>query len=153
MMATGAQYLHDNFTKNSSLPESFTTKTDLEKMKNYIVKELLPLKKDLGLPIVYGSSNIIDLMKTIGLKLDPHEKSKSHPYKTYARHLETFIQKMLPLNYDQRESLFPFQKGYMWGVDKAFLNITTISDHIRSPYIIPSNANIAQGFIYSMASK
>lgn len=149
MMQTRAQFLHDNFTKNSNDPKGFTTLKDIEKMKEYILQELLTLKKNLDIPIIYGSSNIIDLMKAIGLALGPHEDSKTHPYKTYSRHLEKFMQKMLPLPYFKRESLFNFQRGYMWGVDKAFLNVVTISDHLKSPYVIPSNANIAQEFIYS----
>lgn len=150
LMQTGAQYLHDNYTKNSKDPKSFTTPKDIEKMKEYILQELLPLKKESNLPIIYGSSNIIDLMKAIELPLDSHKDSKSHPYKTYSEHLEKFIDKMLPLPYFRRESLFNFQKGYMWGIDKAFLNVVTISNYLKSPYIIPSNANIGQGFIYSI---
>ena len=150
MMQTGAQYLHDNFTKDSSNPKAKTTKEDIEKMKEYILIQLMPLKKISNVPIIYGSTNIIDLMKTIGLPLDPNEGTKSHPYKTYSEHLEKFIQKMLPLPYYKREKLFNFQWGYMWGVDKAFLNVVILSEHFGSPFIIPSNENIAKGFIYEM---
>lgn len=150
MMQTGSAFLHDNFTENSNNENAFTRPKDIEKMKAYILKELLPLEKDLETPIIYGSSSIIDLMQAIELPLDPHESSKSHLYKTYAKHLDAFINRMLPLPYVEREKLFDFQKGYMWGIDKAFLNITILTDHLKSPYIIPSNANIAQGFIYSM---
>ena len=150
MMQTGAQYLHDNFTKDPSNPNSFTTPEDLEIMKEYILKELLPLEKTKGLPIIYGSSNIIDLMKAINLPLETHEDSKTHPYKTYSKYLQEFMREVLPHSYTKREEMFPFQWGYMWGIDKAFLNVVTIGKHLESPHIIPSNANIAQGFIYSM---
>lgn len=153
LMQTGAQYLHDNFTKDSGNPKSKTTLEDIERMKEYILKQLLPLKKLTDLPIIYGSSNIIDLMKFIGMPLEAHEGSKNHPYKTYSKHLEKFIQKMLPLPYYKREELYDFQYGYMWGVDKAFLNVVTITEHFTSPYIIPSNENIAKGFIYEMREK
>lgn len=150
MMQTGAAFLHGNFTSNSDNPKSFTTKRDIEKMKSKIIEELINLDQGLGIPLVYGSTNIIDLMKAIGIPLSKYKDSKSHPYKTYAKYLEKFVSSMLPLNYDQRESKFNFQKGYMWGVDKAFLNVILLSKHLKSPYIIPSNANIAQGFILSM---
>ena len=153
MMQTGAQYLHDNFTKDSGNPRAKTTSEDIEKMREYILTQLLPLKKEKNVPIIYGSTNIIDLMETIGLPLDPNENSINHPYKTYSKHLEKFIQKMLPLPYYKREKLFDFQYGYMWGIDKAFLNLVLISEHFGSPYIVPSNENIAKGFIYEMHDK
>lgn len=153
MMQTGAQYLHDNFTKDSGNPKSRTTLQDMERMKEYILAQLMPLQKIKGVPIIYGSSNVIDLMKYIGLPLDPNEDSKNHPYRTYSQHLEKFIQRMLPLPYYKREKLFDFQYGYMWGVDKAFLNIVTISEHFTSPFIVPSNENIAKGFLYEMQKK
>ena len=152
-MQTGAQYLHDNFTKDSGNPESFTTQEDIEKMKDYILSQLLPVKENLSLPLVYGSSNIIDLMKAVNLPLEENKGSISHPYKTYSKYLARFIEQILPLKYGERENKYLFQKGYMWGIDKAFLNVIMISERMKSPHIIPTNANIAKGIIYSMASK
>lgn len=152
-MRSGAQYLHDNFTKMPSDPESFTTAKDIEKMKEHILKQLLPFEREKGAPIIYGSSNIIDLMKEIGLPLDPNEGSSLHPYRTYSEHLEKFIRKMLPLPYSKREKMFNFQEGYMWGVDKAFLNVVTVAEQLGSPYIIPTNANVARGIIYTLMHK
>ena len=151
LMQTGAQYLHDNFTSNPHSLESFTREEDLEKMRGYILEQLLPLKGIGDLPLVYGSSNIIDMMKFIGIPLEENPGSQTHPYRTYARHLEQFMKEMLPLNYRQREEKFPFQRGYMWGIDKAFLNIVTMAEYFPSSYIIPSNANLAWGLIYTLA--
>ncbi len=150
-MQTGAQYLHDNFTSDSSNPESFTRPGDIEKMKDYILSQLLPFEEGQSLPLIYGSSNIIDLMKTINLPLEENENSVLHPYKTYAKYLAEFIDKILPLKYRERENKYQFQKGYMWGIDKAFLNVVLISEKMKSPCIIPTNANIAKGIVYSMA--
>ena len=150
LLPTGAQYLHATFTENSDAETSFTKLEDIEKMKDYIVEQLMPVEKNLEVPIVYGSSNIIDLMKAIQLPLEEHRESRSHPYKVYARQLEEFMNRMLPVTYEEREKLFDFQKGYMWGIDKAFLNIVTLAEHLESPYIIPSNANIAQGVVWEM---
>lgn len=151
LMQTGSAYLHENFTHNSQLPSSFTKIEDIEIMKEYILQQMIALQANTQeIPIIYGSSNIIDLMKALNIPLDKHEHSSAHPYKTYADHLEVFMKKILPLTYEQREKQYKFQKGYMWGVDKAFLNIITIADYFKSPYIIPSNANIAQGVIFSL---
>jgi len=41
----------------------------------------------------------------------------------------------------------------LWGIDKAFLNVTSTSQKLQSPYIIPSNANINQGLAMSMLKR
>ncbi len=92
-------------------------------------------------------------MLAIQLPLETHDKSTTHPYKIYAQHLQEFIKKMTPLKYAEREELFDFQKGYMWGVDKAFLNLVTLSKHLNSPYIVPTNSNIAEGIIWEMVKQ
>ena len=150
MMQSGAQYLHDNFTTGSGNKLSFTKEEDIEVMKQHILEQLMPFEKEAQIPIIYGSTNIIDLMKFVKLPLEEHNDSSAHPYKTYAKHLEEFIQKMLPLNYSEREKMYEFEKGYMWGIDKAFLNVITIAEHFDSPYIVPTNANVAKGIVYSL---
>lgn len=150
LLQIGAQYLHENFTTNPHLETSFTTEADLEKMRRYILEQLLPLKGIGDLPLVYGSSNIIDVMKAVGVPMEPFNESKTHPYQTYAQYLKNFIKEVLPLNYKQRDEKFHLQKGYVWGIDKAFLNIITMSEYFPSSHIIPSNANIAWGLIYQM---
>ncbi|MFH1451518.1 MAG: hypothetical protein ABIF89_02860 [bacterium] len=149
-LQTGAQYLHDNFTRNPGIAESITTEEDLEKMRRYILEQMVPVKNVAGLPIIYGSSNIIDLMKAINIPLEVNADSRTHPYRVYAQTLDDFIKKISHLSYGAREEKFPFQPGYMWGIDKAFLNIVTIAQRFQSPYIVPSNANIAKGLIYEM---
>jgi exopolyphosphatase/pppGpp-phosphohydrolase len=150
LMHTGAQYLHDNFTRDPSLETSVTTKKDLGKMRKLILSEITELKRGIKTPLIYGSSNIIDLMKAINIPLKTEHSSATHPYKTYPKHLKQFVASILPLSYGQREKKYPFQWGYMWGIDKGFLNIITLSEYLQSPFILPSNANIAQGIIYSM---
>lgn len=154
MMQTGAIFLHDNFTQNPNVATSYTTTHDIEKMKDVIIEQLLPFKAPKNVPIIYGSSMIIDIMKNINLPLENHADSTIHPYQTYTEHLKNYLESVLPLNYEQREAKYNTgQKGYVWGVDKAFLNIITIAEHLESPYIVPTNANIAQGIIYSMIGK
>jgi len=68
--------------------------------------------------------------------------------------IKKFLNKIIPVPYNEREKIYKLnQKYYMWGIDKAFLNVTTIAKHLESPHIIPSNANIAQGIIYSLANQ
>jgi exopolyphosphatase/guanosine-5'-triphosphate,3'-diphosphate pyrophosphatase len=154
MMQTGAQYLHEKFITDPHNINSYTRPEDIEKMKSFILEELMPLKPTYNIPLVYGSSIIINIMQQINLPLEKNEDSPTHPYKTYARHLKEFIYKMLPYSFKEREALYnDVQKGFMWGIDKGFLTTLTIAEYLKSPYIIPSNANIAQGVLCSMSQK
>jgi exopolyphosphatase/pppGpp-phosphohydrolase len=150
LLPIGSATLHEKFTRNSLDKNSFNTPKDIDRMKDYILEQLVGVAPADGLPIIYGSTNVIDMMKAIGLPLEPHADSASHPYKTYARYLSEFVSKVLPMTFAEREARYEFQKGYMWGIDKAFVNIATLAERLGSPYIIPSNANVAEGLVYSM---
>ncbi len=94
---------------------------------------------------------IIDVMKIVGIHLDAHDDSVMHPYKTYSQHLSEFVSRVIKYKSGFRDEQFPgLPHGYGWGIDKAFLNVVTVAEYLQSPYIIPSNANIAQGIIYKM---
>jgi exopolyphosphatase/guanosine-5'-triphosphate,3'-diphosphate pyrophosphatase len=153
MMQTGTVTLAERVEKNPHSELGYTTSRDIEQMKQLILDHLIEIEATENVPVIYGSSMIIDVMQKIGMYLEPHTESNSHPYKTYATHLNTFINKILPLNMGEREKLYDLPHGFMWGIDKGFLNVVTIGEYLKSPYIIPSNANIAQGIIYSMAEE
>ncbi|OGZ52985.1 MAG: hypothetical protein A3A29_02060 [Candidatus Ryanbacteria bacterium RIFCSPLOWO2_01_FULL_47_79] len=151
MMKTGTVRLHEKFVRNPHDPDSFTTPENIDQMKEEILRELIPLDPGERTPLVYGSSMVIDIMRQIKIQLDPHEDSAAHPYKTYAEHLTEFIWRIQPLSFRAREEQYPLPHHYSWGLEKAFLNAVTIAAHFESPYIVPSNANIAQGIIFAMA--
>lgn len=151
MMKTGTVSLHEKFILNPHDPDSRTTEENIGEMRGEILRQLLPLQAAENIPLVYGSSMIIDVMRELNIQLDPHEDSAAHPYKTYARHLAEFIERIRPLTFREREERYPLPHSYAWGLDKAFLNALAVAAHFRSPYIIPSNANVAQGIIYAMA--
>ncbi len=150
LLPIGSATLHEKFTHNSLDENSFNTPEDIDRMKNFILEQLVGVAPAEGLPIIYGSTNVIDMMKAIGLPLDEHTDSASHPYKTYTRYLNEFVAQVLPLTFAEREAKYEFQKGYMWGIDKAFVNIAILAERLGSPYIIPSNSNVAEGIVYSM---
>lgn len=151
LLPTGSVSLHEKFTRNPQLETGFNTPEDISRMRKYILTRLKPVPLGDGLPIIYGSTNVLDMMQAVGLPLEHHPDSASHPYRTHAAHLDTFIETVLPLTFAEREARYPFQKGYMWGIDKAFLNITALARRLGSPYIVPTNANVAQGLVYTMA--
>lgn len=153
LLKAGAQYLHDTFSPRHT-GKDFPTKEEIERMRSYIREQLFPLPNNIKTPVVYGSSCIIDLFKNIGLSLQKTKVSPTHPYKTNVSELSKFLQKIIPIPYDQREEMFKFsQQYYMWGVDKAFLSVLEICQKVGTSSIIPSNANINQGLILSLVRK
>jgi exopolyphosphatase/guanosine-5'-triphosphate,3'-diphosphate pyrophosphatase len=151
LMKSGSQYLHDKVVTDSVNPASRTTEADIETITELVRGELQELEPMEGVPLVYGSSNVIDLMKALNIPLQPHANSVLHPYTVEAADLQHKIVELLPMTFAQREASVDFQRGYMYAVDKAFINILEIAQHLGSPYIVPSNANIAKGFIFEMA--
>jgi hypothetical protein len=120
-------------------------------MRSYIREQLLPLPSGIKTPVVYGSSCIIDLFKTIGLKLERANLSHNHPYQTKVSELKNFLKRITPIPYNQREEMFKFsQQYYMWGIDKAFLGVLEICKKVGASSVIPSNVNINQGLILSL---
>lgn len=151
LMRTGTVTLQEKFIKDPRNPESFTTEEDIEHMKEFILKELMMCDRVKGVPLVYGSSMVIDVMKIIKIPLDIHENSKAHPYKTYVKHLEKFMKEVIKLKFGERDECYKdLPHHYGWGIDKGFLNAITVAEYFHSPYIIPSNANMAQGIIFAM---
>lgn len=151
---TGAQFLHEKFIEDPHNPESFTKERDMKRIKEYLENKYSAFKdysnSPPNLPLIYGSTNIIDLLKAIKLHLEPHQDSSSHPYKTHPQHLTDFVSHIIQFPHAKRDEMYPLQKGYMWGVDKAFLNILNLCEKFNSPYIIPTNASIVEGFLYEM---
>jgi len=150
MTKTGTISLHEKYVRDPHNPESVTTRENLQAMKDEIMQSLLSLHAEENIPLIYGSSMIIDIMQGLKMRLDPHEDSSMHPYKTYAHHLLAIIDELIPMNFGARDKAYPLPHGYAWGLDSAFINVITTANYFKSPYIIPSNANIAQGIIYSM---
>jgi len=150
LLKTGAQYLFDNFSPRHT-GNDFPTRGEIRKMQKYVMHELVPIRPNLKTPVIYGSSCIIDLFQTMGVSMDNFPHSKSNPFRTDIGELESFLEGIIPVPYDKREEMYKFkQKYYMWGIDKALINIISISKKLNSPYVIPTNSNINQGLVMSL---
>ncbi|HUV71948.1 MAG TPA: hypothetical protein VMW25_02980 [Clostridia bacterium] len=153
LLKLGAQYLHDNFSPRYT-GKDFPTREEIEQMKKYILQQLIPIPKKLKTPLIYGSSCIIDIFKTLSFTLSPFPYSASHPYKAAIEQLKKFTKEVTPVPYNVREKRFNFkQKYYMRGIDKAFLVVTHLCDRLGAPFVIPSNANINQGLILNLVNQ
>lgn len=146
---TGAQQLHERFSYDPHNPKGINTPDDIKRMKEFLIKEYADLPNDIGLPLVYGSSNIIKLFEFIKIPMEPYP-TKAHPYKTAFSSLSEFTDGIIKFPYEKREEKYPFQTGYMWGIDKAFTNIAVLGEKFASPYLIPSNSSIVEGFLRKM---
>jgi len=150
LLKTGAQYLFDNFSPRHT-GNDFPTRDEIRKMQKYVMHELVPIRSNLKTPVIYGSSCIIDLFRTMGVSMGNFPYSKSNPFKTDIGELEGFLDRIVPVPYDKREEMYKFkQKYYMWGIDKALINIISISKKVNSPYVVPTNSNINQGLVMSL---
>lgn len=150
LLKTGTATLWGKFTPKHTEMD-FPKRSEIRKMKNYILEQLQPIPMNLKTPLVYGSSCIIDLFKGIGLPLQKYTYSDSNPYKANLTDMENFLENVWEIPYEIREEkyLSPTYR-YMWGVDKAFLNVVELAKKIQAPYIIPTNSNINQGLIQSL---
>lgn len=79
MLPTGASFLHDKFigeTTSSDTPSP----EQISKIRQYIQGQLATLPTNLNIPLIYGSSCIIDVFKTLNLPLKDYSNSPSHPH-------------------------------------------------------------------------
>jgi len=59
LLPIGSATLHEKFTRDSQLETSFNTPEDIERMKSYILEQLMPIPRSKGIPIIYGSTNVV----------------------------------------------------------------------------------------------
>lgn len=149
----GTVTLQERFVPDIKAMEDYlTTDVDIEKTKEYILQEIGKLSLPKKSPIIYGSSMIIDVIKVAQLPTEPNPSSKTHPYRVYAESMKNVIAYIKQFTFTQRDAIYTeLPHRFSWGIDMGFLNIVTIAEHLQSPYIIPSNANIAQGLVYEMS--
>ena len=115
LLRTGAQYLFGRFSPRHTGTD-YPTREEIRSMQEYVMNELAQIPEGIKTPVIYGSSCIINVFKTIGLKLEKYYLSKSHPYRVKISEMEDFLTKIISIPYDQREEMFKFdQKYYMWG--------------------------------------
>jgi exopolyphosphatase/pppGpp-phosphohydrolase len=129
------------------------TDYELHKIRKFIKETILKsdIPKSINIPLIYGSSNILDLFKFLKLKVSESDLSFSHPYQSKPYELLKYLSKIKNMTHIQREKAYPFQWGFMWGIQISFYNAYYLAKHLETKTIIPSNVNIAEGYILEMA--
>jgi exopolyphosphatase/guanosine-5'-triphosphate,3'-diphosphate pyrophosphatase len=150
LLKTGSSSLWDEFTPNHTGTD-FPNTDEIKAMREHIKSKIEPIPGNIKTPIIYGSSCIIDSFKGISIPMQQHKFSRSHPYKVKVSDMSKFLEGIWPISYEDREKKYVSPtEGYMWGIDKAFLNIIELAKKVKAPYVIPSNANINQGLLVSI---
>lgn len=148
LFKTGTYFMQETFSKTHH-----PTIEELQKAIKYVNQELKPLSKtkhsvDL---LVYGSTNIIDFLQAMNVKLRLNKKSNDHRYWTKVDNLQPIYKKIIALSYEDRMPMYPAEPYYMWAADKALMNIFQIGKYLKVKKIVPSNSNISSGILHSLA--
>ncbi len=144
----GTYYIHQNFIKDNS-EKGKATKKELQVIRDHIKRSIQELKllHNTKVPLVYGSSNILDLFKFLNFPMNRTDISINHKFIAKPEELIKFLKKIENLNHKQREVRYPFQYGFMWGIQIAFYTAYYLAQFINTKEIVPSNVNIAEGYI------
>ncbi len=133
----------------------FPTQKEYGNAKQFLKQEFIPLKQCMHKPeyIVYGTTNIIDFMKAMSIKLEKYIFTGSHQYKTNIKSLKEVYEKIKKLSYEDRMPLYPEEPYYMWSADNAILIIEQISQYLQCKEIVPSNNNTSIGMLENLAKE
>ncbi|HSX28256.1 MAG TPA: hypothetical protein VLF60_02295 [Candidatus Saccharimonadales bacterium] len=123
------------------------THSELAAAKKYVQKEFVPLarKKHQVDELIYGSTNIIDVMQAVGAALQPSHYAEPHLYRVHRDELEKLYQRITVLPYEARMSMYPDEPYYMWSMDNALINLFAFMDILGVDTVIPTNENISSG--------
>jgi len=147
----GVYFLQQKFVTDTS-NEGKPSDEELALLRGYIqgVLHASNVPMDIETPLIYGSSNVLDLFNMIPIKKAQSTLSSTHPYEVIPEELPVFLDEIKDLSHAQREKKYPLQWGYMWGIQMAFYNAYYLAKRLGSKVIIPSNVNISEGYILSM---
>jgi hypothetical protein len=153
LLPLGVYYLQQKFFVSNSTEDGGPTTEELEKMKSYIRDEVAKINLTSlpgGVPLIYGSTNVLDLFKFLKFPLRASGLGGNLKYRVSIDDMMDFLEGIKNLSYKEREEKYPFQYGYMWGIDCAFHSIKFLAEHFGTELIVPSNVNIAEGIILEM---
>ena len=150
LFKTGTYFMQETLSKTHH-----PTKKELENAKKYVKNEMKTLAKTKLRPelLVYGTTNIIDFLKAMSVKLDKNNGASDHPLQTQLKRLYPLYERIIALPYEERMPMFPTEPYYMWSAENALINIFQISEFLGTNIIVPSNNNISSGILYELAKE
>lgn len=150
LLKTGTYSLQEKFGK-SHLPSV----EDQKAAWDYVRAEVngLDLTRNPDATVVYGSTCIIDFFTETGIAMQKASHGQAHPFKAKLSDMLTLYDKLMPLAYEERMELFPSEPYYMWGADKAIMNVVALCEQLGVDEIVPSNMNISDGLLLELAKR
>lgn len=148
LFKTGTYFMQETLSKTHH-----PTEKELANAKQYVKKALYSLSATKHKPelLVYGTTNIIDFLKAMKVKLQKNDGAIDHFYKTNINRLYPVYEKIIARSYEERMPMFPAEPYYMWSAENALINIFQISEYLNTNIIVPSNNNISSGILYELA--
>jgi exopolyphosphatase/guanosine-5'-triphosphate,3'-diphosphate pyrophosphatase len=151
LLKTGAQYLWDNFSPRHAETDALK-KEEVKQMQKYIQEQISSLPAHSKIPVVYGSSCILEVFEAVKIPMTDYPFSENNHSKVSVEQLQSFLDDLVYIPYGERKNKYYYHKQpfFMWGIDKGLMNIIAIAKHLESPYIIPTNSNINNGLVLSL---
>lgn len=150
LFKTGTYIMQETLSKTH-----FPTVKELERAKKYVKTQMASLYKSKYRPefVVYGSTNIINFLTAMKVKLQINKGSVSHPYKVNVKSLKLVYETITKLSYEERMPMFPEEPYFMWSAENALLNIFQICEYLDTNTVVPSNNNISSGILHELAEE
>lgn len=147
LFKTGTYFMQEKFSKTHH-----PTFQDLKNAKQYIKGQLVSLKRSKTKPalLVYGTTNIIDFMRAMNIRLQKSNADTAHKLYTNIIDLGPVYDKIIQYSYEERMPMYPEEPYYMWAADKALMNVFQICDYLQIKMVYPSNSNISSGLFYKL---
>lgn len=148
LFKTGTYFMQETFSK-SHHPSADELMNAIDYVKTEL-KSLSETKHKIDL-LVYGSTNIIDFMEAMNIKLSVEPEFKDHSHWVQVNDLKPLYNRIVALSYEDRMPMYPAEPYYMWAADKALMNIFQICDYLKVDKVFPSNSNISSGLLFKLA--
>lgn len=134
-----------------NLSDPFTG-NDIENFENKIIDAIRELNVKLGsdVPLVHGSSEVINFYDELKVPFEKSYLSKNHPHKVSLDTTWKNYEMFKKMNISQRKRLTPSLPGYAHGAVLGLANVLLIAQKTGIEYELPSNANITDGLIQEM---
>lgn len=140
-IGTGTFFLEKQF--QGKFPAS---SSELDMMKVFVKEELqkaIPISSSKKI-LIFGSNCMEDFIKSSLNRLGKNDSFGKYTIEDIQYLFDNIILK----EFDDIKNYYPENQGFMYGADKALLNVLVIAEFFKSDYIIPTNESVSTGLAY-----
>lgn len=148
LFKTGTYFMQEIFAETH-----FPTAKEHDAAIAYVKKEFRPLaeKPPKIDELLYGSSNIIDFMQAMNVPLHKTSYNELHPFRVFRKDLQELYKQIISRSFEDRMPMYPAEPYFMWGADRALINIFELMHIFQIDSVIPTNQNISSGLFAELA--